>query len=71
MNRYADRRFLGEGGGLDDNSIWSRTRAINFSENGALVAQMFAELEEFLAGLPPEAVPLLLELLETEEDFDW
>ena len=40
-----------------------------YRENGPLIAQMIAELEEFLAGLPPEAVPLLLELLDTEEDF--
>lgn len=40
-----------------------------YMDNGALVAQMLAELEEFLAGLPPEAVPMLLEILDSEEDF--
>ena len=29
-------KFLGEAGGVDDNSIWSRVRALNFSEEEAL-----------------------------------
>jgi len=29
-------KFLGEAGGVDDDSIWSRARALNFTENEAL-----------------------------------